>query len=168
MVAAQRATTPALTDMVKRITAISNGTAHSLDVAIRDHNGNVFSYANPLPVYQTESPGTELQDYFEDVSDVAVGATHIHTYTVGVGVTLKLDQILAAASGRIKVLIETSQDGTNYTKLATRFNSTSNANADTTLSRIVSIPAGGKVRVTCTNIDESAFTIYSTIIGVLQ
>lgn len=168
LVAAQRATTPGLADMIKRVTAISNGTAHALDVAIRDHNGAPYGYANPLPVYNTESPGTELQDYFEDISDVAVGATHVHTYTVGASLVLKLDQILVAASGRIKVLIETSQDGTTYTNLATRFNSTANANADTTLARIVSIPAGGRVRVTCTNIDESAFTIYSTIIGVLQ
>lgn len=167
LVAAQRAATPALTDMIKRITAISNGTTHALDVSLHDETGAPYSYNNPMNVTVVESPGVELQDYFEDVADVAVNATHVHTYTVPTGKTLKIDQILAAGSGRIKVLIEQSQDGTTYTKVATRFNSTANPNADTQLSKIISVPAAGKVRVTCTNIDESPFTIYSTIVGVL-
>lgn len=166
--AAQRATTPALTDMVKRITAISNATVHALDISLHDQNGAAYTYANPLFVNNVESPGAELQDYFESASDIAVGADDVHEYTVPALSTLKLDQILVAASGRIKVVIETSQDGVAFTKLATRFNSTASPEADTTLSRIVSIPAAGKVRITTTNIDESAFTIYSTIIGVLM
>lgn len=167
LVASQRAASPALSDMLKRITAISNGTVHAMDISLHDENGAAYSYSNPLNVVVAESSGTELQDYFEDVSDVAVGGTHVHTYTVPSLKTLKLDQILSAGSGRAKILIETSQDGTTFTKLATRFNSTANPNCDTTLSRIVSIPAAGKVRVTMTNLDESAFTMYSTIIGVL-
>lgn len=167
LAAAQRAASPALTDMLKRITAISSGTTHALDISLHDEAGNAYSYANPLNVVVAESSGTELQDYFEDVSDVAVGGTHVHTYTVPAAKTLKLDQILASGSGRVKCLIEQSQDGTTFLKVATRFNSTANPNVDTDLKRIVSIPTGGKVRITMTNIDESAFTMYSTVVGVL-
>jgi hypothetical protein len=167
VVAAQRAATPGLTDMLKRVTAISNGTTHALDISLHDEAGAAYSYANPLNVTLVESPGAEIQDYFEDVADVAVGATHVHTYTVPAGKILKLDQVLSSGSGRLKVLIEQSQDGTTFLKVATRFNATATPNCDTSLNRIVSVPAGGKVRVTMTNIDESAFTMYSTIVGVL-
>lgn len=167
LTAAQRASSPSLTDMIKRLTAISNGVTHALDISLHDETGAPYSYTNPLNVTLVESPGTEIQDYFEDVSDVAVGSTHVHVYTVPAGKTLKIDQVLAAGSGRVKVLIEQSQDGTTFTKVATRFNSTAEPNVDTLLSRIVSVPAAGKVRVTMTNIDESAFTMYSTIVGVL-
>lgn len=167
LAAAQRATTPALTDMLKRVTAISNATVHALDISLHDDTGAAYSYANPLSVQVVESSGAEIQDYFESAADIAVGSTDVHSYTVPAGKILKLDQILASGSGRVKVLIEQSQDGTTFVKVATRFNSTAEPNCDTDLKRIVSIPAAGIVRVTFTNIDEEAFGMYSTIIGVL-
>lgn len=167
LVAAQRAAAPAATDMIKRPTVISNGSAHSLDISLHDENGAPYTYANPLNVTMVESPGLEVQDYSESTTDVAVGASFQHTYTVPAGKVLKIDQILTSGSGRIKVLVEQSQDGTAFTKVATRFNSTGNPNCDTALSKIISVPAAGKVRVTITNLDESAFGVYSTVVGVL-
>jgi hypothetical protein len=163
-----RAASPADTDQTKRLTAVTSGTSTSLDISLHDDQGVPYSYANPLAVYQTESPGLELQDYFESASAVAKNATDVHTYTVPVGKTLKLDQILCAASEVARFQIETSQDGTTFTTLAVRFNSTSQPQAaDMFLSRIVSIPAGGKVKITRLN-RGNAQTMYTTIVGVLN
>lgn len=167
VIAHDRNASPSETTQTKRVSAVTQGNVTAMDVAIQHSDGNPITRENALPTYQVEDPGEELQDYFESVSDVAVNATDVHEYTVPVGKTLKLDQILAAGSGRMKVTIEQSQDGTTFSKVGVRFNSTAEPNCDTELRRIVSIPAGGKVRITRQNIDEDPFTMYSTIIGLL-
>lgn len=167
LIAAERSAAPGMADMVKRVTAISSGTTHALDISLHDESGDAYTYDNPLSVTLVESPGEEVQDYSESANDVAVGATEVHEYIVPAGKVLKLDQVLASGSGRLKVLIEQSQDGSIFLKIATRFNSTAEPNCDTDLRRIVSVPAGGKIRVTITNLDEDPFTTYSTVVGLL-
>lgn len=167
VIAHDRNASPSEATQTKRVSAVTQGNVTAMDVAIQHSDGNPITRENALPVFQVEDPGDELQDYFESASDVAVNATDTHEYTVPVGKTLKLDQILASGSGRMKIIIEQSQDGTTFTKVATRFNSTAEPNCDTDLRRIVSIPAGGKVKITRQNIDEDPFTMYSTIVGLL-
>ncbi len=168
MVAHTRAASPADSDQVKRVTAISNGSTHALDISLHDGAGAAYDYANPLPVYQTEDPGIEVQDYNETAVSVAAGSNDVHTYTVPAGKTLKLDQILCSCAVRAKFVVDTSQDGSTFTTLATRYNSAADPQADTDLKRIVSIPTGGKVRITRYNRDLTASAMYSTIIGVLK
>lgn len=168
LIAHNRAATPADSDQTQRVTAVTQGTVRALDIALHDGSGADFTYANPLPVYLAEDPGLEIQDYNETATSVAVAGNDTHVYAVPVGKVLKLDQILCSCAVRAKFVIEISQDGTTYSTVATRWNSAADPQADTDLRRIVSVPAGGKVRVTRYNRDLTASAMYSTIVGVLK
>lgn len=162
-----RAVTPGDSDQTIRATGI-NSTANTnvwaQDVAIRDENGNPYTETNPLPVTFTDSEGSEINDYNESAVDVAKDASDTHIYTAAAD--MKFTQVSCAAPGRANFLIEV--DPTNsgtYTKKFKLFVTTSDGNASLTLREPIAISATGKIRITRTNRDNQAFTLYSTISG---
>ena len=114
-----------------------------------------------VTVVDPTASNTELCE-FKTTASLAAGAVASHDYTVGTGVTLKLDDIYASASGRIRVEILIDTD----TKFV-GFNSTANAQVEFSPKGKIEVAAGSVVKVSITNLDEDAFDVYSTTLGYL-
>ncbi|MEM5807972.1 MAG: hypothetical protein QW818_02465 [Candidatus Aenigmatarchaeota archaeon] len=168
LIAHQRQATPDDTHLTQRLTSVTNGNKRLLDVSIHDEDGAAFSDANPLPVYMAQDPGTEVHNYNTEAS-VAVNATSNHDYPVTTG-TFELHQVIATASGKMRVAIQRTIDGITYTTLAVGFNSTANPNIVFTFARPHELPGGSSaaIRVVRLNRDNQAQDVYSTIVGVLK
>lgn len=123
------------------------------------------SVANPVPVSIVDSVAgsTQVMDYLDSAA-LAANASATHTYTVPVGHTLYLQQIMVTGSGKIKALIQWGPTGTETTKLVL-FNSTATPNAKAVFQAPVSIATGGDVLITITNLDKQAADVYSTLEG---
>lgn len=167
VIAHTRGATPADADQIKRVTAISNSTVHALDISLHDAAGAAFSDSNPLPVYVAADPGTEVQNYSTAV--VAAAGTSNHSYSVPTG-TFELLKVWAAASGKMKIEVQWSTDGSAFTTLAVGFNSTANPNIDLLLSAPYNLAgsATSSIRVIRTNADNQSQSLYSTVIGILK
>lgn len=164
-----RAVTPGDAQQNIRATGINSTTNTSVwaqDVAIRDEQGNPFSATNPLPVTSVDSEGTEVNNYLASVA-VAVNGAVNHDYTVTAATTLKLSNIWASASGKMKieVQVETGVATGSFTSRFVGFNSTANPNIELPIVENIAVAAGVKVRVIRTNKDNQAQDLYSTISG---
>jgi len=165
LIASVRDASPSDTTQTQRVTAVTNSTKRLLDVSMHDENGDAFSASNPLPVTSVDSEGDEVNDYV--TATVAKDATSDHDYTVTVAKTLKLSQIWASASGKMKieVKVETAvASGTFLTKFV-GFNSTANTNVNIDIKENIAVAAGVRVRITKTNLDNQPQDLYSTISG---
>ena len=162
-----RGATPALADLTNPITSITNGNVHALDISLYDEAGAPFTDANPLPVYMAADPGTEVNSY-DTQAALAAGGSDNHDLAVAGGVTFELNQVWAAASGKMKIVVQTTLDGLAFTTVAVGFNSTANPNINIHLAKPVSLvgSATSAVRVIRTNLDNQAQDVYSTINGV--
>lgn len=164
VIAHTRATTPADTDQVKRVTAVSNATHHSLDVALHLGDGSSVSNSNPIPVSMAEGAGTEVHSYTTSAA-VAAAASVNHDYTVSAAVSGYLKEIVVSGSGKIKAVFqqETAAGAGTYNTFAVLFNSTA------TPSVVLPFPVpkvaatGVKYRITITNLDNQAQDVYSTM-----
>jgi len=162
-----RGATPGLADLTNPLTSITNGTVHALDISLYDEAGAPFTDLNPLPVYMAADPGTEVNSY-DTQAALAAGASDNHDLAVAGGITFELSQVWAAASGKMKVVVQTTLDGSAFTTVAVGFNSTANPNINIHLAKPVSLvgSATSAVRVIRTNLDNQAQDVYSTINGV--
>lgn len=149
------------------ITSSTAGATRPLDVALRDGSGNLYSGTNPIPVSISSSlPGTEVNDYNTSVA-LAAGATSNHDYSVTSTKTFKGKKIWAAASGKMRVEVQVSPDGTTFTTKWVGFNSTAFPNITIDLGELTfsDTGAGAKIRVIRKNIDLLSQDVYSTISG---
>ena len=122
---------------------------------------------SPIPVQVVAGVfGTEVDDYKEDV--VTTAAPVNHDYSITALKTLKIEKIWASASGKIKIEVQTSSNGTLFVTKFVGFNSTSNPNIDIDLANMIlsDSGAGAKIRIIKTNLDKATQSIYSTISGV--
>jgi hypothetical protein len=166
VIAATRAASPSDTEQTQRVTAVTSGTVHALDVALHDEDGVPYSTSNPLPTTSVDSEGSEVNNYNTSAA-LAAGASNNHDYTVTAATTLKLSHIWAAASGKMKIQVQTETGvatGTFTTKFV-GFNSTANPNINLPIDENISVAAGVRVRVIRTNNDNQSQDVYSTISG---
>jgi hypothetical protein len=164
-----RAVSPGDAQSVIRATGINstvNTDVWAQDVAIRDEQGNPFSASNPLPVTLVDSEGDEINDY-KAAPAIIKDATDNHDYTVTALKTLKLQQIEASASGKMKmeVKVETGVATNVFTTKWVMFNSTANPNLSLWIKEQLTVAAGVRVRVTLKNLDNQPQDLYSTISG---
>lgn len=164
-----RVATPAEANQVVRPTGVAStdgSNATVADVGIRDASGNAFTPDNPLAVTLVDSGGAEINDYVTATA-VAAAATSTHDYTVTAAKRLKLSQILAAGSGkiRVEVAVETGVATAVFTSKFVGFNSTSNPNVYIPVNENITVAAGVRVRVTIKNMDLAAQDVYSTVCG---
>jgi hypothetical protein len=168
LIASDRDASPSETTMNKRPTAVvGNDDKVALDVAISDSSGNRIDEDNPLPVYVTESPGEEIED-FDEAVDVATTASANHDYVVTALKEFRWLNIEASASGKAKfeLQIETAASSGVFETKNVKFNSTANPNVEFKLLRGQSIQENVTIRLVKTNLDEQAQSIYSTFNGV--
>jgi hypothetical protein len=110
--------------------------------------------------------GTPVCDFNQGTA-LAAAASSNHDYTVTTATTLKLTGVLAAASGKMKVEVQTETGvatGVFNTKFV-GFNSTATPNVQIFPTGDIMVAAGVRVRVIRTNLDKSADNVYSTIEG---
>lgn len=162
-----RSASPGDTTQNKRPTSVTGtGNREAIDVALSDENGAPFTDSNPLPVTFVDSEGVETNDY-NTVAAVAANGTSNHDYTVTVLKTLKLSQILATASGKMKIEVQI-ESGVATNIFATKFvnfNSTAHPNMTIPVNEVISVAAGVRVRIIRTNKDNQPQDVYSTISG---
>lgn len=134
---------------------------------IKDATGTAFSSANPLPVtFSATLPGTTINDY-NTATAIAAAASSNHDYTITTSKTFTSKKFWAAASGKMKIEVQISPDGTTFTSKWVGFNSTANPNItiDLDLISIIDSGVGSKLRIIRTNLDKAAMDVYSTISG---
>jgi len=124
------------------------------------------SEANPVPVYVTGAVATNEVNDYDTAAGVAAAGTDNHDYTVTASSTLLLKQILASASGKMKVELQVGPVASLVSK-AVFFNSTSHPDIEVTFAQPIEVPdtSTGTVRIIRTNREASAQDVYSTIIG---
>lgn len=166
LIASSRDASPSDTTQTERLTSVTNGNKKLLDISLHDEAGAAYSTSNPLPVTSVDSEGDEINDYNTGAS-VAAGGTSNHDYTVTAAKTLKLTQIWAAASGKMKieVQIETAAASGVFNTRFVGFNSTANPNIPISLREAITVATGVRVRIIRTNNDNQAQDLYSTISG---
>ena len=171
-----RATTPAGTDQVERITSIqgtADDTVHAMDVALHDNNGDAFSETNPVPVYNTENPGTEVHDY-NTTATVAASGTTDHDYSVGNGEEFLVYGFHSTSSANHKVELKIGDGAASetFTTKMVLFGSEATQNAAGDMFRVPIKVTGTvdttTVRLTITNRDNQTQDVYSTLIGLTK
>ncbi len=94
VIAHNRALTPTDADQVNRVTSVTNGNVHAMDVSIHNSNGTAIDNTNPLPVVTVLGPGMLAKSLYNEVSSVASSIlTTILTYTVPVATTAKINSV---------------------------------------------------------------------------
>lgn len=149
------------------ITSSAAGATRPLDVALRDSSGTVYSASNPMPVsFSEDLVGTEINSY-NTASAVAAAATSTQTYTVTALKTLQMTQVIASASGKLKIEVqqETGVATGVYNTKYVQFNSTSNPNIVINFGSPLQTAAGVRVQIIRSNLDKTAQDVYSTICG---
>lgn len=139
----------------------------SITAWIVDESGNAFTEANPFPTYVSDQPGDPIHDYNTSAA-LAAGGTSNHDYTVSVGKTLYVSQILAAASGKLKIEVqeETSIGSGTYNSKAVMFSSASDNNCSVEFKIPLEVETGKRLRVIRTNRDNQSQDVYSTVVGI--
>lgn len=134
---------------------------------LKDATGAAFSTSNPLPVISVSTvPGSEVHDYSTSAA-VPAGSSSNHDYTITATKTFHGEKFWASASGKMKIEVQTSPDGSVFTTKWVGFNSTANPNIDIMLGQftIADSGTGSKIRIIRTNKDNQAMDVYSTISG---
>lgn len=122
---------------------------------------------NPVPVVLTASlPGTEVNDYVASLA-VAAGSSANHDYTITATKTFKGKKIWASGSGKIKIEVQVSPDGTTFNTKWVAFNSVADPNISIDLDMLTFTDSGtgSKIRIIKSNLDKNVFDIHSTISG---
>lgn len=166
LVVSQRAASPADSDQVKRVTAVSNSDVHAMDISLHDEDGAAYSKTNPLPVEISDGAGDEIHNY-NTAAAVASAGTSNHDYPVTAGKTLELKKIMVAGSAATKaeVQIEDGVAAGTYTTFAVKFGTASSPSIDFDFVVPKIVAAQVNVRVIRTNRDNQSQDLYSTIIG---
>jgi hypothetical protein len=165
MVVHNRATTPSDSDLVKRVTGVSDGTVHCADVSLHDEDGKPYSKTNPIHVEMAPASGERIRNFLENV-DVAKDGSVQHNYTVA-AYALDLSRVECSSSGKAKFTLQISLDGLAFNTIGVMFNSTANPNCVFDLGAAPNVvPVGGVVRLIKVNRDHDVCSMYSTIVGV--
>lgn len=163
LIAHTRAASPADSDQIKKLTAITNNTVHCLDVSIHQADGSDIGPANPLNVTVGDSGGTDIFD--EDDTIGVVDTPGNHDYTVTAAKTLTLKQIVMSASVRGKYQVIASPDGATFTNVVGTFFLNVGIPFVWTLAEHLELANPGVIRVVRTNRDKTDAEMYTTIIG---
>jgi hypothetical protein len=162
-----RNATPGDSHQTVRVTGVSNGTVHALDVALHDEDGAAYSLSNPMPVTIVPVPGegTEIHSFDAGSGDVAAGATANHDYVCSADSLI--NKVWASASGKIKVEVQINALGAgSFVTKAVAFNSTSNPNIEINFTPVLDVANTDVIRIVLTNLDKQPFAIYTTLLGI--
>ena len=147
--------------------AIATDSSGKVKVDLFDATGTPFSATNPLAVTVTSgTPGTEVHN-FNTAAALAKNGTSNHDYAITASKTFKAEKFWASASGKLKIEVQVSTDGTTFVTKFVGFNSTATPNIDIFLGQFTlsDTGTGAKIRIIRTNLDNPQ-DVYTTISGV--
>ncbi len=113
-------------------------------------------------VVSASAAGDEINDYQTSAAVAKDGVVN-HDYTVSVGKTLRLTQIIAAGAGRKKVELISDPLGTPVSHFVSF--GEAHADAGATFATPLEFAASTVLRLAVTNTDNSASDLYSNLIG---
>lgn len=150
-------------------TPLPAGTNNIGKVSIQDSSGNPFSPTNPLFVSLSDTVGSSVDSYQTSVA-LAAGSSVNMDYTVTSGKTFYTRQVIAAGSGKIKLVVqyETGVATGVFNTFWVGFNSTSNPNILIPTPTDKTQIAGARIRLVLTNSDVASQDVYSTLSGTEQ
>lgn len=165
LVANNRDATKDETQQAKRPTATDGDENKvALDVSISDGDGNSINKDNPVPVYLTDSPATEIEDY--DVQEATKnGGTVTHDYLTTAEFRDLNVECSSAGYAKFELLVEDSPAAGTYSPVMTKFNSVSNPNVEFKHKKPQAIVSGVNIRVIKTNLDNQDTDMYSIVNG---
>ena len=145
---------------IRTITKATDSIQISKDTAVNSESNPIYVYNVGVVV-----SGTEIHDY-DTASAVASGATSVHDYTITSGKTMLTHEVIAAASGALKIEVAFGVPGGPTTK-AVGFTSMAHPTLQLTFNPPIEQVSTGTevVRVTRTNREWRAQDLYTTIIG---
>lgn len=138
---------------------------------IKDATGTAFSATNPLPVLISASvPGAAVTNYNVSPTNVAAGASDLHTYTITASKTFLGKKFTMSASGRARFDIQISTNGSTFTTIFTVWTTASCPTQQVDMGEISisDVGTGASIQIVRFNEDKQPFGLYSTICGVEQ
>lgn len=153
------------TNLSKRITAITSDTVTALDVSLHDPLGRPFSAENPLYVNVTNGTGGDEVLAYHEFEDLAKNTPTSWSYDVTPDKVLNLQKVLVSGSGSFKAVVAIGTTLSELTKIVL-FNSTANPVAQYDFSMPQFLDDTQSVKITVTNRDNLAQSIYTTLEGV--
>ena len=136
----------------------------AMDVAISDGDGNSINLNNPMPVYISDSPSTEIEDY-STANVLKTGGSVNHDYVTGSEFRGLNVECSSGGLGKFELQVETGAATGIYNTLMAKFNSTSNPEVKFAHRFPAPIPTGITIRVVKTNEDNQDTDMYSLING---
>jgi len=165
LIVSDRSASPDETTMNKRPTAVvGNDDKVAVDVAISDSSGNRIDENNPLPVYVSDDPATEIEDY--DVAvNVAKDASANHDYTTTSEFRALNVEGSSAGLAKFELQVETAPSAGTFNTVMVKFNSVSNPNVVFAHKSPKAVASGLIIRLVKTNLDNQSTDLYSLING---
>lgn len=164
----ERSSTKDVTTMNKRPSAVDGDNDRTcLDVALADGDGNGIDSENPMPVFFTDSPATEIEDYDQAV-DVAKDASANHDYTTSSEFRGLNAECSSAGLAKFELQVETAAASGTFDTVMVKFNSVSNPSVEFAHRFPKPVASGVIIRVVKTNLDNQPTDLYSLINGKEQ
>lgn len=168
LIASTRAAAKSVLTMLKRVSAQDGDNDRTcLDVALSDGNANGIDADNPLPVFMTDSPATEIES--QDTQNAAKdGGEVTHEYIT----TSEFRGLNATGSSaglaKFTLQVETGPATGLFTVVDVKRNSTANPNVELGVKYPKAIASGVKIQIIKRNDDNQQTDLDSTINGTEQ
>lgn len=166
IVASSRSAAIDETTMDKRPTAVAGDDDKiALDVAISLGDGSGVDVDNPIPVFVTDSPGSEIEDY--DVQTLLKnGGSGNHDYVTTSELRGLNVEGSSAGLAKFELQVETGVAAGTYNTIMAKFNSVSAPNVEFAHKFPKPVASGITIRLIKTNLDNNDTDVYSLINGV--
>lgn len=165
LITSDRSASPDETTMNKRTTSVvGNDDKVALDVAISDSSGNRIDQNNPLPIFFSEDPATDIEN-FDQAANVAKNASANHDYVTTSEFRALNAEGSSAGLAKFELQKETAVGSGNFDTIMVKFNSTASPNVVFAHKSPAPIASGITIRIVKTNLDNQATDLYSLING---
>lgn len=168
VVASQRSASQGVSTLDKFVTYVAGDEDKiAMDCALSLGDGSSVSADNPVPVYTTSDPATEIEDY-DSQNVIKNGGSVNHDYVTTSEFRGLNAEASSAGLGKFELQVETGVGSGTYNTVMTKFNSVSNPNVEFSHKSPKSIASGITIRIIKTNLDNQDTDMYSLINGKEQ
>ena len=136
----------------------------ALDVAISLGDGSGVDKDNPVPMYMTDSPATEIEDYSVDAL-LKNGGTANHDYLTTSEFRGLHAEGSSAGLAKFELQVEDAPAAGTFSTIMTKFNSVANPTVEFSHKSPAPVPTGVIIRMVKTNLDNNDTDVYSLING---
>ena len=166
IVASERSATIGVETLSKRPTA-KDGTQDkiALDVALSDGDGVTINKDFPLPVYISDSPASEIEDYDKAIDVAKDGGSANHDYVTNSEFRGLNAECNSGGLASFELQVETAAASGVFTTLMRKHNSVSNPSVQFAHRFPKVVATGVTIRIIKTNLDNQSTDLDSLING---